>query len=117
MLKATLDEYNRCCDRGYDSIFNKQRRYLYALCHPPYYGIKCHVICLDTIGGIKINHHMEVLNQLDAPISGLYAGGNAAGGWESDTYCMLLPGSAFGFAINSGRIAGENASKYVTGAK
>jgi fumarate reductase flavoprotein subunit len=55
---------------------------------------------------------MEVLDKQDNPIPGLYAGGDAAGGWESDTYCILLPGSALGFAINSGRIAGENACKY-----
>jgi len=72
------------------------------------------VSCLDTIGGIRINQHMEVFNKQDDPIPGLYAGGDAAGGWESDTYCILLPGSAFGFAINSGRIAGENAYKYVS---
>lgn len=58
---------------------------------------------------------MEVLNSRDDPIPGLFAGGDAAGGWESDTYCILLPGSTFGFAINSGRIAGENAFKYVSG--
>jgi hypothetical protein len=56
---------------------------------------------------------MEVLDQQDNPIPGLYAGGIDTGGWESDTYCLTLSGSTFGFALNSGRIAGENASKYV----
>ena len=45
---------------------------------------------------------------------GLYAVGAGAGGWESDTYCLELSGSAFGFALNSGRIAGENAADYVS---
>jgi fumarate reductase flavoprotein subunit len=56
---------------------------------------------------------MEVLDQKNHPIPGLYAGGIDTGGWESDTYGLILSGSAFGFAINSGRIAGENAVKYV----
>jgi len=30
---------------------------------------------------------------------------------------LVLSGSAFGFAINSGRIAGENAVKYIRGKK
>jgi fumarate reductase flavoprotein subunit len=112
VLKSTIDEYNHSCDQGYDETYNKNRRYLQALRTPPYYAIRCYLACLDTIGGIKINHYMEVLDKQDNPIPGLYAGGDAAGGWESDTYCILLPGSALGFAINSGRIAGENASKY-----
>ena len=52
---------------------------------------------------------------MEKPIPGLFAAGNDAGGWESETYCVLLSGSKFGFAINSGRIAGENAAKYALG--
>jgi fumarate reductase flavoprotein subunit len=115
ILKATIEEYNSFCDQGYDEIFAKDRRYLQALRTPPYYSIRCHLSFLTTIGGIKINEHMEVLNHQDNPILGLYAGGDTTGGWESDTYCISLAGSAFGFAINSGRIAGENAAKYVSG--
>jgi fumarate reductase flavoprotein subunit len=115
VLKATIEEYNSFCDRGYDEIFAKDRRYLQALRTSPYYAIRSYLSFLTTIGGIKINHHMEVLDSRDNPIPGLYAGGDTTGGWESDTYCMSLAGSAFGFAINSGRIAGENAAEYVSG--
>jgi len=58
---------------------------------------------------------MEVIDKQDNPIPGLYAAGVDVGGWESDTYCDRLSGSAFGFAINSGRIAGENAAEFVLG--
>jgi len=44
-----------------------------------------------------------------------YAAGNDAGGWESDTYNYVLSGTALAFAINSARIAGENAAGYVAG--
>jgi fumarate reductase flavoprotein subunit len=115
VLNDTIEEYNSFCDQGYDEIFIKDQRYLQALRTPPYYAIRCYLSLMTTIGGIKINHHMEVLNKHDNPIPGLYAGGDCAGGWETDTYCMLLPGSALGFAINSGRIAGVNAAKYVLG--
>lgn len=113
VLKATIDEYNAYCDQGYDKIFAKDRRYLIALRTPPYYALKCYPRFLGTIGGIRINHHMEVLDQSDNPIPGLYAAGVDTGGWESDTYNVILSGTTFGFAINSGRIAGENAAKYV----
>ncbi len=112
-LRATIDEYNTACDQGYDPIFAKDRKYLLPLHTPPYYAIKCQAGFLSTIGGIKINEHTEVLDKQDNPIPGLYAAGVDTGGWESETYCDVLSGHAFGFAINSGRIAGENAAKYV----
>jgi fumarate reductase flavoprotein subunit len=111
-LKATIDEYNRFCKEKYDELFFKEQRFLQPLREPPYYAIKCYQGVYNTIGGIKINEHMEVLDQDDRPIPGLYAAGTDAGGWESHTYCLTLSGNAFGFAVNSGRIAGENAAKY-----
>ncbi len=113
VLKATVDEYNDFCDHGYDAIFAKERRYLLPLYRAPYYAIKCHSHILDTIGGIRINERMEVLDNNDKPIRGLYAAGVATSGWEAETYCSDLSGSAFGYAINSGRIAGENAAEFI----
>jgi fumarate reductase flavoprotein subunit len=113
VLKATVDEYNSYCAQGHDEVFAKDRRYLDALRTPPYYVLKCYPRFLGTIGGIKINHHMEVLDRSDNPIPGLYAAGVDTGGWEADTYNAVLSGTTFGFAISSGRIAGENAADYV----
>jgi fumarate reductase flavoprotein subunit len=115
VLRATIEEYNAACDRGYDAIFGKDRIYLQPLRTRPFYAVKCMSTILNTIGGIKINENMEVLDKQDKPIPGLYAAGVDVGGWSCDTYCADLPGTAFGFAINSGRIAGENAFKYVSG--
>jgi fumarate reductase flavoprotein subunit len=113
VLKATVDEYNACCDNGHDDVFAKDRRYLEALRTPPYYALRCYPSFPSTIGGIKINHRMEVLDREDDPIPGLYAAGVDTGGWETVTYNAILSGSTYGFAINSGRIAGENAADYV----
>lgn len=114
-LRKTVDEYNEFCDQRYDEIFVKDPQYLQALRTPPFYAIKFSGAILGTMGGIKINYKMEVLNKEGDPIPGLYAVGADTGGWESDTYCAILSGSAFGFAMNSGRIAAENASDYVHG--
>lgn len=113
VLNSTLAEYNHFCDQGYDETFFKDRKFLFPLRHPPYYAIRCVQGFLGTIGGIKINPHMEVLNSQGEPIPGLYAAGNDTGGWETETYCLTLSGTALGFAINSGRIAGENSAKFV----
>ena len=112
-LIATIEEYNSFCEQGYDRIFAKDRRNLLPLEEAPYYAMKGMPTLLDTVGGIRINEHMEVLDSHERPIPGFYAAGVATGGWESEAYCSDLSGSAFGYAINSGRIAGENASEYL----
>jgi fumarate reductase flavoprotein subunit len=116
-LKATIDEYNSSCDTGND-LFAKNRRFLLPLRTPPYYALKCGLRCCVTLGGLKINHHMELLDHEDKPIPGIYAVGIDAGGWlgEGTMYDVQLAGLALGFPLNSGRIAGENAvKKYVLG--
>jgi fumarate reductase flavoprotein subunit len=65
----------------------------------------------DTIGGIKINEYVEVLDKQGNPIAGLYASGVTTGGWQADTYYDVISGAASGFVLNSGRIAAENAVK------
>lgn len=114
ILKATIDEYNAACDQGYDPLFGKERRYLLPLRSAPYYAIRGHACICDTMGGIKINENMEGLDTEDNPIPGLYAAGVTAGGWESENYNYHLTGHLLGFALNSGRIAGENAVKYIS---
>ena len=117
VLKATVNEYNDFCNHGYDAAFAKERRYLLPLRQAPFYVIRCQPQILDTIGGIRINERMEVLNNNDKPIRGLYAAGVATSGWEAETYCSDLNGSTFGYAINSGRIAGENAAEFIATAR
>ena len=112
VLKATIVEYNSFCEQGYDGVFAKDRKYLQPLRTPPYYATECGRSLLSTVGGIKINHHTEVISLWGNTIPGLYAVGNDAGGWEPETYDLALAGFAQGFALNSGRIAGENAAKF-----
>jgi fumarate reductase flavoprotein subunit len=113
ILRDSINEYNACCDQGYDHLFFKNSKYLRPLRQQPYYVAKCFPGHLSTLGGIKINHHMEVLNQDFKPIPGLYAGGNDVGGFAGTTYNGQTAGTGSGFALASGRIAGENAANYV----
>jgi fumarate reductase flavoprotein subunit len=113
VLENTVSEYNSACDSNYDPVFCKDRRLLKPVRNPPFYAVKGHSSVCDAIGGIKINERMEVLDADDNPIPGLFAGGSAAGGWESDNYCYEMSGHALGFALNSGRIAGENMVEYI----
>jgi fumarate reductase flavoprotein subunit len=113
ILKSTINNYNSFCERGYDEDFIKDKKYLAAIYKPPYIAIQCCVDCVATHGGIKINHHMEVVDHQDNPIKGLFAAGVETGGTESETYNVGYPGHSFGFTVNTGRIAGENAAQFL----
>ncbi len=114
VLKATVDEYNEFCNKGHDDLFAKNPKYLRPITGPKFYAAKANTVCLGTMGGIKINHHTEVLDKESRIIPGLYAVGYDAGGLYGNDYCMkVASGLSSAFAINSGRIAGRNASVYV----
>jgi predicted oxidoreductase/ferredoxin len=111
ILKSTIDEYNDFCDDRYDAMFNKDRKYLMPLHTPPYYALKCVPGLLTTAGGIRVSDRMEAVDEMDRPIPGLFVSGNdVGGGFQTDTYYITMSGCTSGFAINSGRIAGENAA-------
>ena len=113
VLKAAIDEYNTFCAQGHDGLFVKDPRHLFPLRTPPYYAIQCGLNLMTTHGGIKVNHRMEVLDKQDISIPGLYAAGVETGGTDSDTYDSHLTGHSFGFTVNSGRIAGEEAAQFI----
>ena len=68
---------------------------------------------MGTLGGIKINEKTEVLTEDFDIVKGLYAAGNCAAGMYGDTYDLYTSGGTLGFAVNSGRMAGENAVKFI----
>lgn len=114
-LKTTVDEYNRFCDKGHDDLFSKDPRFLQPVRTPKFYAIRGFPSFTGTLGGIKINYRTEVLNRDFEVIPGLYAAGNCAGGMYGDSYDSSSAGTALGFAINSGRMAGESALTYIAG--
>ena len=114
-LTATINQYNSFCDKGHDDLFAKEAEFLRPLRTPPYYAMPCRVCLLGVSTDIKIDEHMRVLNQEDVPIGGLYAAGNDTTHTDGDTYNVYLTGHAFGFSVSGGRIAGEDAAKYVSG--
>jgi fumarate reductase flavoprotein subunit len=113
LLKATVDEYNGFCAKGHDDLFAKDPKYLRPLRGPKFYALKCNLVFLGTLGGIKINHKMEVVDKKESPIPGLYTGGMDAGGIYGDSYDVKTCGGTLSFGVNSGRIAAKNALKYI----
>ena len=65
------------------------------------------------MGGVRINKYCEVLDNNQMPIEGLYSAGSDANTIYGDSYNFTLPGNTMGFAINSGRMAGESVAEYI----
>jgi fumarate reductase flavoprotein subunit len=115
-LKAEIDEYNSYCDKGHDDAFAKEPKYLMPLRKSPYYAIRIYGDAGETLGGIKVDEHMAVLDKQGNVIPGVFAAGVIADGHQGQTYNHDdMAGSAVGFAVNSGRIAGRSAAKFITG--
>ena len=112
-LATTLNEYNGYCRDGYDDVFLKEKRYLRPVRKPPYYALSLFPGGYGSLGGIKINYKTEVLDKNWDPIPGLYASGTDACDIYGDTYVFQLPGNTMGFAMTTGRIAAENAAKFI----
>lgn len=112
-MKATVDEYNKCCQKNHDDIFSKDPRYLWPVKKRKFYAAKASYHVFTTLGGIKINHKTEVVDENFKTIPGLYAAGNSAGGMYGWDYDVITSGGALSFAVTSGRIAAENGLKYI----
>ncbi len=113
VFQATVGRYNRFCEQGYDEEFAKERCYLRPVRTPPFYAFKCYIDFTGTNGGIRINERTEVVDRGGDVIPGLYAVGNDAGGLYGDSYDMIAAGAAIGFALISGRMAGEHGLAYI----
>ena len=48
------------------------------------------------------------------PIEGLYSAGSGANTIYGDSYNFTLPGNSMGFAVNTGRMAGESVADYIS---
>lgn len=110
-----IEEYNSMCESGYDEVFEKNRAYMQPIKKGKFYCCRQNVGAYGTLGGISINHRTEVMNAQSEVIPGLYAVGVDACNIFGDSYPFTLPGNTMGFCLNSGRIAGENASAQVLG--
>jgi fumarate reductase flavoprotein subunit len=116
VLKTTVEQYNTSCAQRCDAEFAKDPEYLIPLNGPRFYAAKARTCFLGTLGGIKINHRTEAVDEYGSPIAGLYAAGLDAGGLHAESYSMRdTSGIASAFAVISGRVAGENAAKHIKG--
>lgn len=107
-LLAEVESYNKLFSAGEDTQFHKRADLLTEIKEPPYYALKFGPSLLAMPGGLEINEKLQVLNDADEPIEGLYAIGNASGGRYAVDYPVFINGNSHGSAMTWGYIAAEN---------
>ena len=91
----------------------KDYKYLRPIREPKFYAANWCPSAYGSLGGIKINYKIEVLNKNFKTIPGLYGVGMDVNNIYGDSYVFVLPGNTMGFALNRGRMAGENAAQFL----
>ena len=109
----TLEEYNDACEANFDDYFCKPRKYLHAYKGKKWYALSQTCGAYGSLGGIKHNWKLEIITDDYKVIPGLYGAGNDVNEMYDGTYMFYLPGNTMGFAVNTGRMAGERAAEYI----
>ncbi len=113
-LEESISRYNTMVMGGVDTDYNKAPASLkFSVGEGPLYAFDCRAVYLGTVGGVKVDEHLQVVDGDYKPIPGLYAAGTNAGGYYNGLGYPPYEGLACGFAWTSGRIAGESAVTYI----
>lgn len=110
-LAATVKRYNELCESGEDLDYMKAARYLDPVDDGPYQAWKMYYYFYCTLGGVRCNGDLQVLDENFDPIPGLYAAGNTVGYRFGASYESLLHGGSNGLAATHGYVAGESAAR------
>ena len=93
---ATIERYNGYCEKGVDEEFGKRKELLLPVKNGPFYGIRCTPWFLTTTGGIRCTDHMEVMDENNEIIEGLYCLGSMVGDMYCNCYSTHFPGHNLG---------------------
>ncbi|MBE5809518.1 MAG: FAD-dependent oxidoreductase [Clostridiales bacterium] len=113
-LVKTVADYNAAVDAGVDTAFGRKLdgtdgNYNLAINKiegEKFYAIRLHALCVMTLGGVTANANMQVLDETNNVIPGLYAAGECVGGiWGK----FVSGGTGVMGPIVFGRIAAQHA--------
>ena len=105
-LQATIDRWNGFVKAGADKDFG--RKVLMPFGEGPYYIVEQKPRFQTTLGGLKANADMQILNKKGQPIGNLFGAGCVVGGANGSDSLTAMMNS---WAIISGVVAGDSAVK------
>jgi fumarate reductase flavoprotein subunit len=105
-LAETVERYNQWVEKGKDEDFGRASEFLQKpVGEGPYYLVEQKPRFATTLGGLKVNENLEVLNKAGEVIPNLYAAGEVVGGvMGSDS----PSGANNAWALTSGKGAADS---------
>jgi len=110
IFKTTVTRYNKLARTGKDLDFGKHPDRLTTVEKPLFYAAQVTAVYLVTLGGLRVNSRLQVLDKEENTILGLYAAGNVSGSFFGSHYPTTTPGLSHSRAWTFGRLAGLNAA-------
>lgn len=105
---AEIERYNGFCEAGNDEDWHKRADLLFPVKQGPFYGAICTPWQLTMTGGIRCNVDLQVLNEQDEVIPGLYCTGIMVGDMYTNCYSTHFPGHNLGgTCLTFGYLTGE----------
>lgn len=96
-LKAVVKRYNELCDKGVDEDFYKNPDFLVKIEESgPFYAARNYAMFMTVMGGLRTSINMEVCDENDNPIPGLFNVGAMIGDMYANTYNFAIPGNSYG---------------------
>jgi len=104
----TVERYNEHCRNGCDADFHKKAKYLQEIRQAPFYGGSIgQYRFFSVLGGPRTNHKMQICNENDEPIGGLYAAGSMIGDMFANCYNFRIAGHNYGCCLTFGYLTGK----------
>jgi len=119
-LAAEVEKYNSYADGSAEDPFGKDTSLIHAInAGEPVYAVKGAAYIYGTCGGLDVDGTLTVLDTEGNQIKGLYATGLDSMGTMLTTKeaYVTYGGAAQGWALTSGKVAGENAAAYAAEAE
>ncbi len=108
----TVARYNELCREGIDADFHKKAKYLQEIKDAPFYGASVgQYRFFSVLGGPRTNHNMQICDENDEPIKGLYAAGTLIGDMYANCYNFRIAGHNYGCCLTFGYLTGKYIAK------
>ena len=101
----SINNYTKYAEQGCDEEFHVAPSALHPIKTAPFYGTRTHfgqnaMTFLCVTGGLRTNEYMQVCQDDDQPIDGLFNTGIMTGDYYAGTYNFVMPGQNLGGVCN-----------------
>ena len=108
----SVRRYNELCRAGKDTDFHKKPKYLQEIREAPFYGCSLSDRLFFTVlGGPRTNQKMQICDESDEPIPGLWCVGSMVGDMYANCYTFRIPGQNYGAGLTFGYLTGRRAAE------